>query len=50
METDSEAVALDNFICFSEGIFIQMMIRIIQIVVASGLPTSERKLKWCNRI
>jgi len=48
MEPDSEAIVCDNSMRFSERNFIFMITRIIQIVAASGLPISERKLKDCN--
>jgi hypothetical protein len=43
MEPVSEAIVCDNSMRFSELTFIRMVTRIMQIAVASGLPTSERK-------
>jgi hypothetical protein len=48
MELDSEAIVCDNSMRFSERTFIRMVSRIIPIVVASGLPTSERKSEVLN--
>ena len=42
-ESISEAIAWYRSWRFSERTFIRMMTRIIRIVIASGLPTSERK-------
>ena len=43
MEPDSDAIACDNSIRFSERTFIHMTMRITKIVVANGLPIAEGK-------
>jgi hypothetical protein len=47
MEPNSEASVRDNSMRFLEMTFIRMITRIIQIVIASGLPTSEIKSEVC---
>jgi hypothetical protein len=42
IELDSEEIVFVNSIRFSEKTSIRMMARFVQVVVASGLPTSER--------
>ena len=48
-EPDSETIVCDNSRRFSERTSIRMMTKIIQIVTASGLPTSESKSEVWNR-
>jgi hypothetical protein len=43
MKPDSEVIVCDNSMCFSERTFILMITRIIEMVIAIGLPIAERK-------
>jgi len=43
MEPDSEAIVCDNSTRFSDRTFIRVIMRIMKIVIANGLPIAERK-------
>jgi len=43
MEPDSEEIVCDNSRRFSEKTFILVITRIMQIVIANGLPITEGK-------
>jgi len=49
MEPYSEAIDCDNSLRFSEKTFICMMIRIVRIVFANGLPTAAKR-QWAGII
>jgi hypothetical protein len=49
MEPDSEAIVCEKSMRFSKRTSIRMMTKVIQIVTASGLPTSESKSEVWNR-
>jgi hypothetical protein len=46
MEPISEAIVWDSSLRFSERTFIRMMTRIMQRVIANGLPTSGKNQKF----
>jgi hypothetical protein len=48
MEPISEAIVCDSSLRFSEWTFIRIMTSIIQILIASGLPTAGKKAEVWN--
>jgi hypothetical protein len=46
MEPISEAIAWDSSLRFSSRTFIRILTRIMQIVIANGLPTTEKNQKF----
>jgi hypothetical protein len=45
MEPVSEVIVCDNSMRFSERLFIRKIKRIMNIVIANGLPTAEGKVE-----
>jgi hypothetical protein len=49
VEPDSKVIVCDNSKRFSERTFIRIITRIMKIVIAKGLPTTEEKSEvWIN--